>query len=186
VVNDSDSLTEQLQHFSGQDRDVAEAVLRKVMPELHRIALRHVREERYIAPLSATELISEVWLQSLHKGGFKVHNREHFYNIAGIAMRRVLVNFARRRLAQKRGQGETATAIMDQLSSTSNLENIVHMGRLMEQLELEHPEWARIADLHFFSGFTFQEIAEKLGMTERQVRVRWEHARDWLKKRLSS
>jgi len=186
VVNDSDSLTEQLQHFSGQDRNIAEAVLQKVMPELHRIAVREVRRERYFAPLSATELISEAWLQSLHKGGFEVRNREHFYNIAGIAMRRVLVNFARRRLAQKRDRCETATASLHQLSSTSNLENIVHMGRLMEQLELDHPEWARIADLHFFSGFTFQEISEKLGMTERQVRVRWEHARDWLKKRLSS
>lgn len=176
-MDDAISLTEQLQQFSCHDRDIAESVLRRVLPELHRIAVRELRRERYIAPLSATELISEVWLQSLHTGRFQVRSRSHFYAIAALAMRQVLVNFARLRIAQKRGCGampdSTTGADLDRLSSTSNLEEIVQMGLLMEQLDKEHPDRARIVDLHFFAGFTFDEISEKLQLSERQVRLRW-------------
>src|SRR5579864_2826288 len=105
------SLTEQLRSFSGGDREVAEIVLRKVMPKLHQIAIRELRRERYVAPLSPTELINEVWLRSLRKGGWQISSRDHFYAIASVAMRRVLVDFARNRLAQRRGNGEAGDSL---------------------------------------------------------------------------
>src|SRR3984957_12673731 len=97
------SLTEQLQAFSRGDREVAGAILREILPKLHQLAVRHVRKERYFAPVSPTELINEVWLRHMHKGGWQIKSRDHFYAIAGCAMRRVLVDFARSRLALKRG-----------------------------------------------------------------------------------
>ncbi len=105
-------------------------------------------------------------------------------------MRRVLVNFARLRIAQKRGCGAAEDpavyANWELLCSNSNLEDVVHMGLLMEHLDREHPERARIVDMHFFAGFTFGEISEKLQLSERQVRLRWEKGRDWLKCQLNS
>ena len=101
-MNGTPSLTELLQRYSKGDREVAEVVLREVLPKLHQIAIRELRRERYVAPLSPTELINEVWLRSLRKGGWQVNSRDHFYAIASVAMRRVLVDFARNRLAQRR------------------------------------------------------------------------------------
>src|SRR5690242_1523764 len=105
------SLTEQLQAFSSGDRQMAEAVLRQILPKLHQIAARHLRKERYVAPVSPTELINEFWIQHMRKGGWEIRSREHFYAIAGCAMRCVLVDFARRRLALKRGASESAVPL---------------------------------------------------------------------------
>ena len=184
------SLTKQLQDFSDADREVAEAVLREILPTLHQIAVRELRRERYVAPLSPTELINEVWLRSLRKGGWQINSRDHFYAIAALAMRRVLVDFARQRLAQRRGDGEKPDRLNDVLSlepsGAPDTESSVRVGILMEQLEKANAEAARIVDMHYFAGFTLQEVAEVTGLTFRQVRHLWEKGRDWLKDRIGS
>jgi hypothetical protein len=76
-VDGSPSLTKQLQSYSGGDREIAETVLREVLPRLHQIAVRELRRERYVTPLSPTELINEVWLRNLRKGGWQINSREH-------------------------------------------------------------------------------------------------------------
>jgi len=182
------SLTHQLQRFSGGEREVAEAVLREVLPRLHQIAVRELGRERYIAPLSPTELINEVWLRSIGKGGWQIGSREHFYAIASLAMRRVLVDFARSRVAQRRNHqeeslsGEDAKAMRS--SASSSPESILQMGMLMDRLEKANPEWARVVDMHYFAGFTLEEIANITGLSLRQARLRWEKGRDWLKDNL--
>ena len=188
AVTSSIFLTEQLQRYSAGDRGVAEAVLREVLPKLHQIAARELRRERYLAPLTPTELINEVWIRSLGKGGWQVTSRQHFYAIAALAMRRVLVDFARNRLAQRRGDGEAPESLdgvaLNRLAKTSDLESMVRIGALMDRLEKAHLEAARIVDMHYFAGFTFEEIAEITELSFRQVRHRWEKGRDWLKDRL--
>jgi RNA polymerase sigma factor (TIGR02999 family) len=190
VMDDAPSLTKQLQSFAGCDREIAEAVLREILPTLHQVAVRELRRERYVAPLSPTELINEVWLRSLRKGGWQINSREHFYAIAALAMRRVLVDFARQRLAQRRGDGEKPEQLDETASlepaSAPDTESVVRIGILMEQMDKANPEAARIVDMHYFAGFTLQEIAEVTGLTFRQVRHLWERGRDWLKDRIGS
>lgn len=182
------SLTEQLRLFSGGEREIAEAVLRQVLPKLHEIAVRELRRERYVAPLSPTELINEVWLRSLRKGGWEINSREHFYAISALAMRRVLIDFARIRLAQRRGDGKAPESLDEKASlhpsGNPDPESIVQIGTLMDKLEKADRETARVVDMHYFAGFTFDEIAEITGLTFRQVRHRWEKGRDWLKDRM--
>jgi RNA polymerase sigma factor (TIGR02999 family) len=182
------SLTEQLKRYSGGDRDIAEAILRETLPRLHQIAARELRRERYMAPLEPTELINEVWMRSLSKGGWRINNREHFYAIAGLAMRRVLVDFARQRLAARRGEGAASVSLDEAPASAlpvrDDLEMTVRIGTLMEKLAKANPEAARMVDMHYFVGFTLDEIAEITGLTPRQVRDRWEKGRDWLKLRV--
>jgi RNA polymerase sigma factor (TIGR02999 family) len=189
TVAASTSLTEQLRKFSDGDREIAEAVLRQVLPKLHEIAVRELRRERYVAPLSPTELINEVWLRSLRKGGWDINSREHFYAIAALAMRRVLVDFARIRLAQRRGEGEAPESLDEKTparaSTEPDPESILQIGMLMDKLEKADREAAQIVDMHYFVGFTFDEIAEITGLTYRQVRHRWEKGRDWLKDRMN-
>lgn len=186
--NDSPGLTERLQRYSSGDPAIGDAVLREILPTLHRIAVRALGYERHIAPLSPTELINEVWLRNLRHGGWQINSREHFYAIAALAMRHVLVDFARQRLAQRRGSGEQPSPLDGDAFPTqaagSNPEIVAQIGMLMEQLEEKDLESARIVDMHYFAGFTLEEIAEITGFTFRQVRHRWEKGRDWLKDRL--
>lgn len=182
------SLTEQLQSFSSGDREMAEAILREILPKLHQLAVRHVRKERYLAPVSPTELINEVWLRHMHKGGWHIRNREHFYAIAGCAMRRVLVDFARNRLALKRGAAD-APVLLDEAAAAEQADpasatQIVEIGLLMEQMGKARPEVVQVVDMHYFAGFSFEEISEITGLSLRQVRHRWEKGRDWLKDHL--
>src|SRR5271165_4805057 len=99
------TLTERLQSFMQGDSAAANALLREVLPKLYDIARRELKRERYVAPVSKTELISELWVSNLSKGGWKIHDRGHFYALASLAMRRILVGMARKRLAARRGGG---------------------------------------------------------------------------------
>jgi RNA polymerase sigma factor (TIGR02999 family) len=183
------SLTEQLQRFSEGDREFAETVFSELFPKLHEIAVRELKRERFIAPVCPSELINEVWLRNLRKGGWQIQNREHFYAIASVAMRRVLVDLARNRLAQRRGSGDPPSSlegIVNTGLSGPSAEQVVEIGLLMERLEQADPEAARVVDMHHFVGFTLEEIAGITGLSFRQIRSRWEKGRDWLKDRLDS
>ena len=178
------SLTEQLQRFAKGDRLIAETVLRGVLPELHRIAIRALNRKQDVV-FSPTELINEIWLRRISQGGWQINSRQHFYAIAALAMRQVLIDFARIRKAQRRG-GTQATLSLDtdtQVAEpeSADPETLIQIGILMDRLEARHPESARIVDMHYFAGFTLEEIASIAGLTLRQVRHRWERGRDWLK-----
>jgi RNA polymerase sigma factor (TIGR02999 family) len=178
------TLTEQLQRFSDGDREIAEIVIRATLPELHRIAVRELRRERYVVPLQATELINEAWLRSFRKGGWKIHDRSHFYAIAALAMRRVLVDYARQRLAQRRDDGNIPLSLDENISrnaaSDFDLEAIASIGLFMEKLEQEDGEICRVVDMHYFAGFTFEQVAQHTNVPVHRVRRQWDKGRKWI------
>jgi RNA polymerase sigma factor (TIGR02999 family) len=167
-----------------------EDLLSEILPKLRQIALGALNRERYGAPFSQTELIHELWIGSLAKGGWQIRDRGHFYALASLAMRRILIDFARKRLAQRRG----GTAIPCSYSEVGertgpfleDAEQIITIGILMERLEAQDPEAARMVDMHYFSGFTLEEIARETGLTLKQVRLRWERGLKWLKQLLQA
>ena len=145
-----------------------------VLPKLHQIAVRQLSRERYHAPVTPTELINEVWIRSLHKGGWQVRHREHFYAIAARAMRQVLVDFARNRLAQSRGSGETAASLDETHTLASGptatrAEQVIEIGMLIDRLEEHDPAAARVVEMHHFARFTLEEIADVTKLSYRQV-----------------
>ena len=182
------SLTERLQLFMRGDSTVVDSLLDEVLPKLREIAFRELKRERYMAPLSKTELVHEVWISTLSRGVSNIRDRGHFYALISLAMRRVLVDMARKRLAQRRGCGETAVSLEDAgpLIGTfgQDAERIVEIGILMERLELKDPDAARMVDMQYFSGFTLEEIAAETGLTVKQVRTRWERGMKRLKRAL--
>jgi len=170
------------------DAAAADALLNEILPKLRDIALRELRRERYIAPISKTELINELWLSNLAKGGWQIRNRGHFYALASMAMRRVLVDMARKRLTLRRG-GRESTVSLDETepvleAPAQDAEQIVEIGILMDRLDSKDADAARMLDMHYFSGFTLEEIASETGLTVRQVRLRWERGMKWLKRML--
>ena len=152
---------------------MADALFREIWPTLHQLAVRQLSRERYVAPVSPTELINELWLRNLHRGGWKIASREHFYAIVAVAMRRVLIDLARQRLALARGSGQIPASVEDgyaaNVSSEHDFEQIVDIGILMDQLQEKDPLRALIADMYLFRGYTFEEIAQTTGLTVRQV-----------------
>jgi RNA polymerase sigma-70 factor (ECF subfamily) len=184
----SASLTERLQLFMRGDSNVVDSLLNEVLPKLREIAFRELKRERYMAPLSRTELVHEVWISALSRGVWNIRDRGHFYALVSLAMRRILVDMARKRLAQRRGGTETTLSLEEAgpLIGTfgQDAEKIVEIGILMERLEIKDPDAARMVDMQYFSGFTLEEIATETGLTMKQVRTRWERGMKRLKKAL--
>lgn len=182
------SLTEQLQLFMRGDVSFADTLIKELTPKLREIAFRSLRRERFMAPLSPTELINEFWVSSFSGGGFRIEDRGHFFAIASRIMRNTLVDLARKRLAERRGGG-AADLPLDRLSAVGGLaekdaSRIVEIGILMDQLGAELPDSASIVDMHYFAGFTLEEIAAETRLTVKQVRGRWEKGLNWLKRKL--
>jgi RNA polymerase sigma-70 factor (ECF subfamily) len=189
-MSGSASLTERLQLFMQGDSNVVDALLNEVLPKLREIAFRELKRERYMAPLSKTELVHEVWISALSRGVWSIRDRGHFYALVSLAMRRILVDMARKRLALRRGGAET-TLSLDEVGPLigtfgQDAEKIVEIGILMERLEIKDPDAARMVDMQYFSGFTLEEIAAETGLTMKQVRTRWERGMKRLKRALHS
>jgi RNA polymerase sigma factor (TIGR02999 family) len=126
----------------------------------------------------------------MSKGGWEIRDRGHFFALASLAMRRILVDSARKRLALRRGGGEIPLSLDEssafERTSEQDAQKIIDMGILMERLDAKHPDAARVVDMHYFSGFTLEEIATETGLTFKQVRSRWEKGLKWLKRTLRS
>jgi RNA polymerase sigma factor (TIGR02999 family) len=184
------SLTQRLQSFMNGDSAAVDSLLREVMPKLCEIAVRELKRERYMAPLQKTELINELWIHHLSKRGWEVRDRGHFFALASLAMRRVLVDLARKRLAQRRCNPEGTVRLEGPAElpagGPDQAQQIVEIGLLMEQLDERDPDAARVVDMVYFAGFTLEEAAKETGLTFRQVRSRWDRGRDWLKAALKS
>jgi RNA polymerase sigma factor (TIGR02999 family) len=183
------SLTQRLQLFMQGDPSAADGVLREILPKLRQIALRELKDERHIAPVSPTELINELWIASLSSGGWQIRDQGHFFAIASLAMRRLLIDLARKRLAVFRGSGDVPLSLDDSRgligASVQDSASLVEIGVLMDQLDAEDPDAARIVDMRYFAGYTLEEIAKEMGLTLKQVRVRWNRGMKWLKRMLN-
>lgn len=178
-------LTEQLQRWADGEHDLGDALFREILPELHQIAARELHKERRHISFTPSDLIDETWAQSLHKGGWKLKNRGHFYALAAKAMRRVLIDLARRRLAQRRNCGQIPVALEEAaIVSSADPEQLIAMGLLLERLEGENAEAAAVVDMHYIAGYTHDEIAARTGMTRRQVRYLWQKGSEWLQQQI--
>lgn len=188
-TDDDPSLTELLQRFSEtRDREIAEAILEEVFPRLRDIAAEQLRSEHRANGVSPTELVNETWEKYFHKGKWKIQDREHFFAIAAKVMGHLLVDLARRRLAFKRGAGELAVelddAFVDHRHNAANLERIVEIGRLMDELEKIDPGLHEVVALHYWLGYTLQEITEMEGSSMKKVRYRLEKGLGWMMQRM--
>ena len=186
---DGRSLTGQLRLYSNGHQEGVDPLLREILPRLREIAARKLSNERFNAPVSPTELVDETWLASLRRGKWKIENREHFFGIAGRAMEQVLTDMARKRLAQRRGKGAVHLSIDDVEPNgkppVADAEQILFITMLMEKLAEADAAVADVVRMHYFVGFSLEEIAEQSGLSLRQVRHRWEKGKVWLATRLA-
>src|SRR5262249_33769758 len=146
-----------------------------------RLAAARMAQEAAGQTLQATALVHEAWLRLVSDGERTWQNRGHFFGAAAEAMRRILIENARRKSRLKRGGGLLRVDVSElELAETTPDDKILMIDEALERLEVEDPEKARIVVMKFFGGLTNQEVAETLGITERTVERRWAFAKAWL------
>jgi RNA polymerase sigma factor (TIGR02999 family) len=174
-------ITLMLEAIAAGDSHASEQLLPLVYNELRRLAAARMSQEAEGHTLQPTALVHEVWLRLV--GGQKQswENRAHFFGAAAEAMRRILIERARKKSRLKRGSGQALLDIAD-LDVIAALpdDKILLVDEALEQLKLEDPDKAKIVVLKFFAGLTNEQAAEILNVNERTVRRQWEFAKAWL------
>ena len=155
-------------------------LIEAVYQQLRKIAQARLAAEAPGHTLQATELVHEAYLKivpSMGDRGFG--NRHDFYGAAGEAMRRILVDYARRRRAAKRGSGQRALPLSNvaQLAETADPAVVLALNEAFEHLEAVNPDLAAVVRLRFFAGLDVVETAQALGISEPTVKRRWRFAR---------
>jgi RNA polymerase sigma factor (TIGR02999 family) len=156
------------------DAKASEDLLPLVYDELRRLASARMAREAAGQTLQPTALVHEAWLQLVGDGERSWENRAHFFGAAADAMRRILIDKARRKSRLKHGGGQSRLDIDElELAETTPDDNVLLINEALEKLEQEDPEQARVVVLKFFGGLTNLEVAENLGIAERTVDRQW-------------
>ncbi len=179
-------ITSLLRLWSDDSEHAFDRLIPLVYDELHRMAVRYVAGERSDASLQATGLVNEVCLRLLGWDQARWQNRQHFFGVSAQMMRRVLVDIARRRYADRRG-GRAVRVPLDGIDVPAPQPDVdlVAVDRAIEQLAAEDPRKARVVELRFFGGLSMEETAEALGVSLRTVNSDWAFARAWLYRALT-
>src|SRR5947209_6481626 len=152
-----------------------------VYNELHSMAGAYMQRERPGHTLQATDLVHEAYLR-LAAGSDVPENRAHFFAIAANTMRRVLLDYARRHRAGKRGgaQVRKVNTELELLVSESALEDVIAMDEALELLAQIDPRQSRLVELRFFAGLDLEEAADVMGISPTTLKREWRSAKAWL------
>ena len=174
-------VTQLLNAVEQGDPKAAAELLPLVYEELRRLAAHKMANEAAGHTLQPTALVHEAWLRLAGPNAQQWNSRRHFFAAAAEAMRRILVENARRKARVKRG-GDLKRLDLDglQVAAPDRDETLLDMDEALLRLEKDDPEKARIVKLKFFVGMTNQQVAEALGVTERTVERAWAYAKVWL------
>jgi RNA polymerase sigma factor (TIGR02999 family) len=170
----------------GQPQD-AEQMFSLVYEELRRLAASKMANETGTQTLQPTALVHEAWLRLGGPNQGRWQNRAHFFGAAAQAMRRILIERARRRARLKHGAGEPNVDISRiELPGQVPDERLLAVNEAMDKLQKKDPDKARVVLLKFFGGLTNAEAAESIGVTERSVERQWAFAKVWLLRAMRS
>jgi RNA polymerase sigma factor (TIGR02999 family) len=178
-------VTELLQAWSAGDREALERLTPIVHAELHRIAKRYISKERPGHTLQATALVNEAYLRLIDWKNVRWQNRAHFFGVSAQLMRRILVDFARRRPHLK--NMEIRHVALDEafVVPAQRDADLVALDEALTALALIDERKARIVELRFFGGLSFEEAAEVLNLSKITIVREWNKAKVWLFRELN-
>lgn len=170
-----------LQQLASGDATAGRQLFELVYSELRMLAGRYLKSERVNHTLDATALVHEAYVRLVDQPPTKWQGKAHFYAVAAQAMRRILIDHARRRNRDKRGGGRHAVNLSDAADfAVTHDADMVALGEALERLEQLDARQAKVVELRFFSGLSMAEIAEAMGVSERTAHSDWAMARAWL------
>ncbi|MES2524173.1 MAG: sigma-70 family RNA polymerase sigma factor [Gemmatimonadota bacterium] len=179
-------VTDLLLAWSAGDRDAADGLLDAVYDELHHQARRAMRLEPADGTLQVTGLVHEAYLRLVDQRRVQWQNRAHFFGVSAQLMRRILIDHARARLAEKRGGGLAHVSLGngEGVAAAEDAVEIIALHEALERLTRMDPDQARIVELRYFGGLTIEETAEATGVSPTTVKAEWAIARAWLRREL--
>lgn len=174
-------ITQLLQRWGQGDGSAFGELIPIVYDDLRRIAAQYMRRERAGHTLQTSALVNEAYLRLANYNQMAWHDRSHFFAVAATAMRRVLVDHARHRQAQKDG-GDLKRAPLDEVTVFALPPDVdlIALDEALTRLAERHPRRVKIVELRYFAGFTLEEIAEQLGVSVMTVNREWRAAKAWL------
>lgn len=179
-------LTQLIQAARGGDRGASERLFTAVYGDLRRIAAGQLRDQP--AAMATTSLVHEAYFRLARPDSLELSDRQHFYAVAARAMRQILIDHARARLAQKRGSGiepgelDDAAQVADSKESSPD---VLALDAALQQLEAMDARLASLVELRFFGGMTLDEAADAAGVSRTTVKRDWRRARAFLHAALS-
>ena len=181
-------ITELLIAWSDGRREALDDLMPMIYDDLRRLAAAYMRREPVGHALQPTALVSEAYLRLVDQRRVKWRNRAHFFGVAAGMMRRILVDHARRRRAERRGgdwERVTLTGV-DLAASEPSQIDVLALHESLERLAVFDPQQARIVELRYFAGLTTDESAEVVGVSTATVEREWTIAKAWLRANLSA
>lgn len=181
----AEQVTRLLNALGGGNAAAGEELLPLVYDELRALAAGFLRRERREHTLQPTALVHEAYLKMVARGGEIAHRRE-FLAVAAVAMRRVLTDHARRKLAEKRGGARQRITLAPDLTPAAGAElDVIDLDEALVRLAELDPRKSRVVELRFFAGLSCEEVAEILSVSRKTVVDDWTVARIWLHRELT-
>lgn len=185
--NPRGDVTQLLLAYGQGDRQAFDRLFPLVYDDLRRIARRHLRRGRPGQTLDTTGLVHEVYLKMVDPSRVDWQNRAHFLAVSARAMRQVIIGYARRRNADKRGGGAVAVTLDEgQIAIDEQAEGLLALDQALSRLAQRNERLARVIECRFFAGLSEEETAEALGVSLRTAQRDWLRARAWLREELGA
>jgi RNA polymerase sigma factor (TIGR02999 family) len=179
-------ISQVLADWANRDPTARDRLVPIVLEELRRLAHHYMRGEREGHTLQTTALVNEVYLRLAGIDGLQWRDRAHFFAMAATLMRRVLVDYARRRRRDKRGAGLAVVSLDENAVAAEPAVDVVALDEALQRLAAVDPQQGRVVELRFFAGLSVQETAEALGISPATVKRDWATARAWLYNELTA
>lgn len=178
-------VTRLLLAWSRGDPGALEKLMPLVYPELRRLAARYLRRERSGGSLQSTAVVHEAYLKLVDQRSVRWQNRAHFFGVAALAMRRILIDHARRRAAKKRAGRKAGLTLEVEPRVEPRSIDLIALDLALSRLAVLNADQARLVELRYFGGLTAQETAEVMGCSTAKVERNWQAARIWLHRELT-
>ncbi len=184
-MNKDDLVTELLKAWSGGEEQALEQLMPIVERELRRIAHRFMRQEHHQITLETSALVNETYLKLINQHSVRWQNRGHFYALSAQIMRRILINHARDRAAQKRGGKSPHVSLEEAAMLTANESlELIALDEALTRLAAFDNVKSRIVEMRYFGGLSVDETAEALEIEPVTVNSQWRVAKAWLAKEI--
>ncbi len=180
------NVTQLLVEFQEGNPEAADQLWAEVYDELRRIARYKLRHERQSHTMSTTALVHEAYLKLVDQSQVEWEDRLHFFAMSSRIMRNILIDYARRRSAQKRGGDRPHVQLDDAIISAEKSAHVfLALDEALKRLTELDERLGRVVEYRFFGGMQEKEIAELLGVSKRTVRRDWRKAKGWLSRALN-
>ena len=185
-ADSSEPVSELLVRWKHGEQEALQALLPMVYDELRRLAHRHLQAERAGHTLQSTALVHEAYLRLVDQEPLRLDNRAHFFAVASHLMRQILVDYARKRRAAKRGADNLTLTLDEAIALPGKRElDLVALDDALNKLAALDARQSRIVEMRFFGGLSIEEMADALGVSSATVERHWRIARVWLFQELS-